>query len=110
MFTPSEQQEFLGPFQHLVVPTYSKRLLEYADGGGGRGARIGAASGALVGTVGASNAQNAAGSRNSSSTPTMGSAWHPEDRQSRNMPLRHHYTLPIGYAPQPSYPLQPPLC
>jgi len=93
MFTQSEQQEFLGPFQHLVVPTYSKRLLEYADGGGGRGARIGAASGALVGTgVGASNAQNAAGSRNSSSTPTMGTAWHPEARQSRNMPLRHQLT------------------
>jgi phospholipid transport system substrate-binding protein len=33
MFTPSEQQEFLGLFENLVVVTYSKRLLEYADGG-----------------------------------------------------------------------------
>ena len=35
MFTPSEQQEFLGLFENFVVLTYSKRLLEYADGGGG---------------------------------------------------------------------------
>jgi ABC-type transporter MlaC component len=35
MFTPSEQQEFLGLFENLVVFTYSERLLEYADGGGG---------------------------------------------------------------------------
>ena len=32
---PSEQQEFLGLFENLVVLTYSKRLLEYADSGGG---------------------------------------------------------------------------
>jgi len=35
MFTPGEQQEFLGLFENLVVLTYSKRLLEYADGGSG---------------------------------------------------------------------------
>ena len=35
MFTPSEQQEFLGLFENFVVLTYSKRLLEYADGGAG---------------------------------------------------------------------------
>ena len=35
MFTPAEQQEFLGLFENLVVLTYSKRLLEYADGGAG---------------------------------------------------------------------------
>jgi phospholipid transport system substrate-binding protein len=35
IFTPSEQQEFLGLFENLVVLTYSERLLEYADGGGG---------------------------------------------------------------------------
>ena len=35
MFTPSEQQDFLGLFENLVVLTYSKRLLEYADGGDG---------------------------------------------------------------------------
>lgn len=35
MFTPSEQQEFLELFENLVVVTYSKRLLEYADGGAG---------------------------------------------------------------------------
>src|SRR6516162_8313230 len=35
IFTPSEQQEFLGLFENFVVLTYSERLLEYADGGGG---------------------------------------------------------------------------
>jgi len=35
MFTSSEQQEFVGLFENLVVFTYSERLLEYADGGGG---------------------------------------------------------------------------
>ena len=35
MFTPSEQQEFFGLFENFVVLTYSERLLEYADGGGG---------------------------------------------------------------------------
>jgi phospholipid transport system substrate-binding protein len=35
IFTPSQQQEFLGPFENFVVLTYSKTLLEYADGGGG---------------------------------------------------------------------------
>jgi phospholipid transport system substrate-binding protein len=35
IFSPSEQQEFLGLFENLVVLTYSKRLLEYADSGGG---------------------------------------------------------------------------
>jgi phospholipid transport system substrate-binding protein len=35
IFTPSEQQEFLGLFENLVVLTYSERLLEYADDGGG---------------------------------------------------------------------------
>ena len=35
MFTPAEQQEFLGLFENFVVLTYSKRLLEYADGGAG---------------------------------------------------------------------------
>jgi phospholipid transport system substrate-binding protein len=35
LFTPSEQQEFLGLFENFVVLTYSARLLEYADGGGG---------------------------------------------------------------------------
>ena len=35
IFTPSEQQEFLGLFENLVVLTYSERLLEYADGGSG---------------------------------------------------------------------------
>jgi hypothetical protein len=35
IFSPSEQQEFLGLFENLVVLTYSERLLEYADGGGG---------------------------------------------------------------------------
>src|SRR5215469_15017332 len=35
MFTPSEQQEFLGLFENFVVLTYNERLLEYADGGGG---------------------------------------------------------------------------
>ena len=35
MLTPTEQQEFLGLFENLVVLTYSKRLLEYADGGDG---------------------------------------------------------------------------
>jgi phospholipid transport system substrate-binding protein len=34
IFTPSEQQEFLGLFENVVL-TFSKRLLEYADGGGG---------------------------------------------------------------------------
>jgi phospholipid transport system substrate-binding protein len=35
IFNPSEQQEFLGLFENFVVLTYSERLLEYADGGGG---------------------------------------------------------------------------
>jgi len=35
IFTLSEQQEFLGLFENFVVLTYSERLLEYADGGGG---------------------------------------------------------------------------
>ena len=35
ILTPSEQQEFLGLFENFVVVTYSERLLEYADGGGG---------------------------------------------------------------------------
>ena len=35
IFTPSEQQEFLGLFENLVLLTYSKRLLEYADGSNG---------------------------------------------------------------------------
>lgn len=35
ILTPSEQQEFLGLFENLVVLTYSERLLEYAEGGGG---------------------------------------------------------------------------
>jgi phospholipid transport system substrate-binding protein len=35
IFTPSEQQEFLGLFENFVVLTYSERLLEYADDGGG---------------------------------------------------------------------------
>jgi phospholipid transport system substrate-binding protein len=35
IFTPLEQQEFLGLFENFVVVTYSERLLEYADGGGG---------------------------------------------------------------------------
>ena len=35
IFTPSEQQEFLGLFENFVVLTYSAGLLEYADGGGG---------------------------------------------------------------------------
>jgi len=35
IFTSSEQQEFLGLFENFVVLTYSKRLLEYAEGGGG---------------------------------------------------------------------------
>ena len=35
MFTPSEQQEFVGLLENFVVFTYSERLLEYADGGGG---------------------------------------------------------------------------
>jgi phospholipid transport system substrate-binding protein len=35
MFAPAEQQEFLGLFENLVVLTYSKRLLECADGGNG---------------------------------------------------------------------------
>ena len=34
VFTPSEQQEFLGLFENFVVLTYSERLLQYADGGG----------------------------------------------------------------------------
>jgi phospholipid transport system substrate-binding protein len=34
IFTPSEQQEFLGLFENFVVLTYSKTLQEYADGGG----------------------------------------------------------------------------
>jgi phospholipid transport system substrate-binding protein len=35
IFTPSEQQEFLGLFENYVVLSYSARLLEYADGGAG---------------------------------------------------------------------------
>ena len=35
IFTPPEQQEFLRLFENFVVLTYSKRLLEYAAGGGG---------------------------------------------------------------------------
>ena len=35
ILSPSEQQEFLGLFENLVVLTYTERLLEYADGGGG---------------------------------------------------------------------------
>ena len=35
VFTPSEQQEFLGLFENFVVLTYSARLLEYTGGGGG---------------------------------------------------------------------------
>ena len=35
IFSPSEQQEFLGLFESFVVLIYSERLLEYADGGGG---------------------------------------------------------------------------
>jgi len=35
IFTPSEQQEFLGLFENFVVLTYSAKLSEYADGGGG---------------------------------------------------------------------------
>jgi len=35
MLSPSEQQEFLGLFENFVVLTYSKRLMEYADGGDG---------------------------------------------------------------------------
>ena len=35
IFTPTEQQEFLRLFENFVVLTYSKRLLEYAEGGGG---------------------------------------------------------------------------
>ena len=35
ILTPSEQQEFLGLFENFVMLTYSERLLEYADGGGG---------------------------------------------------------------------------
>lgn len=35
IFTPSEQQEFLGLFENFVVLTYSSTLLEYVDGGGG---------------------------------------------------------------------------
>ena len=35
IFTPLEQQEFLGLFENFVVLTYSERLLEYTDGGGG---------------------------------------------------------------------------
>jgi phospholipid transport system substrate-binding protein len=35
ILTPSEQQEFLGLFENFVVFTYSARLLEYTDGGGG---------------------------------------------------------------------------
>jgi phospholipid transport system substrate-binding protein len=35
IFTPSEQQEFLGLFENFVVVTFSERLLEYGDGGGG---------------------------------------------------------------------------
>ena len=35
VFTPLEQQEFLALFENFVVLTYSQRLLEYTDGGGG---------------------------------------------------------------------------
>jgi phospholipid transport system substrate-binding protein len=35
IFTPSEQQEFLGLFENYVVLSYSERLLEYAGDGGG---------------------------------------------------------------------------
>ena len=35
ILTLPEQQEFLGLFENFVVLTYSARLLEYADGGGG---------------------------------------------------------------------------
>jgi phospholipid transport system substrate-binding protein len=35
IFTPSEQQEFLGLFEDYVVLTYGEKLSEYADGGGG---------------------------------------------------------------------------
>jgi phospholipid transport system substrate-binding protein len=35
IFTPSEQQEFLGLFENYVVLSYSERLLEYAGNGGG---------------------------------------------------------------------------
>jgi len=35
ILTPLEQQEFLGLFENFVVLTYSGRLLEYADAGGG---------------------------------------------------------------------------
>ena len=34
IFTPSEQQEFLGPFENYVVLSYSEGLLGYAGGGG----------------------------------------------------------------------------
>jgi len=34
VFTPSEQQEFLGLFERYVVLTYSEKLSEYAEDGG----------------------------------------------------------------------------
>jgi phospholipid transport system substrate-binding protein len=35
ILTPPEQQEFLGLFENFVVLTYSAKLLQYTDGGGG---------------------------------------------------------------------------
>ena len=34
MFTPAEQQEFLGLFENYVVLTYSEKLSDYAEDGG----------------------------------------------------------------------------
>jgi phospholipid transport system substrate-binding protein len=34
IFTPSEQQEFLGLFEHYVVLTYSEKLSQYSEDGG----------------------------------------------------------------------------
>ena len=73
--------------------------------GGGRGAGIGAASGAIVGTgVGAANAQNAAGyllqQYNAYYSQCMASRRYPTPPYTAPSPP---YAPAPGYAPQPSY-------